>query len=188
MKKILSITTLLFAILLSFNTLAISAKNINITGKVIDNDSGEALEFATVSLFNLPDSTLVTGVITDSNGAFTLQVSEGKYFISVQFVGYKTKTININAKNNDVNLGKIYLQEDSKLLQEVEVIGEKSTMTMSLDKRVFNVGKDIASTAGNAIEVLENIPSVTVDVEGNVSLRGDDGVQILVDGKAKSPN
>ncbi|MBR4837063.1 MAG: TonB-dependent receptor [Bacteroidales bacterium] len=184
MKKILSITTLLFAILLSFNTLAISAKNINITGKVIDNDSGEALEFATVSLFNLPDSTLVTGVITDSNGAFTLQVSEGKYFISVQFVGYKTKTININAKNNDVNLGKIYLQEDSKLLQEVEVIGEKSTMTMSLDKRVFNVGKDIASTAGNAIEVLENIPSVTVDVEGNVSLRGDDGVQILVDGKA----
>lgn len=75
------------------------------------------------------------------------------------------------------------LRPDVELLEEVEVIAERSTMSMTLDKRVFNVGKDVSSTAGNAIEVLENIPSVTVDVEGNVSLRGDDGVQILVDGK-----
>jgi outer membrane receptor protein involved in Fe transport len=72
---------------------------------------------------------------------------------------------------------------DSALLDEIEVVAEKSTMTMALDKRVFNVGKDVSSTAGNAIEVLDNIPSVNVDVDGNVSLRGDSGVQILVDGK-----
>lgn len=185
MKKIITALAFAIVILLSFNALANPARTINIKGKVLDKDNGEALEYATVSLFRLPDSTLVTGVITEANGNFTLQATEGKYFIAVQFMGYVTRNINITVKkdSNDMHLGKIFLQQDSELLDEVEVVAEKSTMSMTLDKRVFNVGKDIASTAGNAIEVLENIPSVTVDVEGNVSLRGDDGVQILVDGK-----
>lgn len=185
MKRLLSIFALAFAMLLSLNVSANPTKTVNIRGKVLDKDSGEPLEYATVSLFNLPDSTLVTGVITEANGNFTLQASEGRYYIAVQFMGFVTKTINVTVKKDsqDINLGKIFLQQDSELLDEVEIVAEKSTMTMTLDKRVFNVGKDISSTAGNAIEVLENIPSVTVDVDGNVSLRGDDGVQILVDGK-----
>ena len=185
MKKSITILVLIIDILLSFNTLANPTKTINIIGKILDKDTGEPLEYATVSLFHLPDSTLVTGVITEANGGFTLQASEGSYYIAVQFMGYKTRKMNITVKkgSGDMNLGKIFLQQDSELLDEVEVVAEKSTMTMTLDKRVFNVGKDISSTAGNAIEVLENIPSVTVDVDGNVSLRGDDGVQILVDGK-----
>lgn len=185
MKKIFSIGIFFSIILLSFNTLANPTKSIDIKGKVLDKDSGEALEYATVSLYRLPDSTFVSGVITDMSGNFSIQADEGDYYLEIQFIGYKARKINVSVKkdSNDVNVGKVFLQQDSELLDEVEIVAEKSTMTMSLDKRVFNVGKDLASTAGNAIEVLENIPSVTVDVEGNVSLRGDDGVQILVDGK-----
>ena len=184
MKITKFVTLTIIAILLSFNMLA-NPKAISIIGKVIDKDSGEALEYATVSLFSLPDSTFMTGMVTDMNGAFTLEASVGNYYIDIKSMGYKTKRMNVTVKNNidDVNLGKIYLQQDTELLEAVEIVAEKSTMTMTLDKRVFNVGKDLQSTAGNAIEVLENIPSITVDVEGNVSLRGDDGVQILVDGK-----
>lgn len=185
MKKI----TLLFI----FLTLLISSYTINATeieapaepeikGKIIDMETDGPLEYATVSLFNSQDSTLVTGVITDSKGNFSLKAKPGKYYVVLQFIGYESKTININLKNN-ISLGDIVLRPDSALLEEVEVVAEKSTMTMTLDKRVFNVGKDVSSTAGNAIEVLDNIPSVNVDVEGNVSLRGDSGVQILVDGK-----
>lgn len=156
-----------------------------IKGFVIDYETNGPLEYATISLFKSQDSTFVTGVITDMQGAFSLNTLPGKYYVVIQFMGYQDKTINVNIQNarEVVSLGRIVMKADSALLDEVEVVAEKSTMTMTLDKRVFNVGKDVSSTAGNAIEVLDNIPSVNVDVEGNVSLRGDSGVQILVDGK-----
>lgn len=155
-----------------------------ITGKVIDNDTGQPLEYATVRLFT-QDSVFVSGVITDMKGSFSIQAPQGNYIVTIQFMGYETLNVNVKVSGNEseVQLGRLLLRPDVELLEEVEVIAERSTMSMTLDKRVFNVGKDVSSTAGNAIEVLENIPSVTVDVEGNVSLRGDDGVQILVDGK-----
>ncbi len=185
MKKISSILLLLTLLISSYNIKATEIEapaEPEIKGKVIDMETDGPLEYATVSLFNSQDSTLVTGVITDDKGNFSLKSKPGKYYVVIQFIGYESKTININLKNN-VSLGNIVLRPDSALLEEVEVVAEKSTMTMTLDKRVFNVGKDVSSTAGNAIEVLDNIPSVNVDVEGNVSLRGDSGVQILVDGK-----
>ncbi|MBR5214912.1 MAG: TonB-dependent receptor [Bacteroidales bacterium] len=185
MKKITSLFLLLALLTLSYNIFAtevVSHAEPEIKGKVIDVETDGPLEYATVSLFNSQDSTLVTGVITDMKGEFSLKTKPGKYYVVIQFMGYEPKTININLKEK-VNLGNIVMRPDSALLEEVEVVAEKSTMTMTLDKRVFNVGKDVSSTAGNAIEVLDNIPSVNVDVEGNVSLRGDSGVQILVDGK-----
>ena len=185
MKKITSLFILLTLLMSSYtiNATEIEAPaEPEIKGKIIDMETDGPLEYATVSLFNSQDSTLVTGVITDSKGNFSLKAKPGKYYVVLQFIGYESKTININLKNN-ISLGDIVLRPDSALLEEVEVVAEKSTMTMTLDKRVFNVGKDVSSTAGNAIEVLDNIPSVNVDVEGNVSLRGDSGVQILVDGK-----
>ena len=185
MKKITSLFLLLALLTLSYNIFAtevVSHAEPEIKGKVIDVETDGPLEYATVSLFNSQDSTLVTGVITDMKGEFSLKTKPGKYYVVIQFMGYESKTININLKDK-VNLGNIIMRPDSALLEEVEVVAEKSTMTMTLDKRVFNVGKDVSSTAGNAIEVLDNIPSVNVDVEGNVSLRGDSGVQILVDGK-----
>ena len=182
MRKLLSTIAFAFAILLSLNA---SAKTADITGKVLDKETKEPLEYATITLFKAADSTFVAGIITDTRGVFTLQAGPGKYFMTIQFMGYKTKRLNVTVGSDgaNVDLGKIYIDPDTELLEEVEIVAEKSTMTMALDKRVFNVGKDLATTAGNAIDVLENIPSVTVDVEGNVSLRGDDGVQILVDGK-----
>ena len=185
MKKITSLFLLLALLTLSYNIFAtevVSHAEPEIKGKVIDVETDGPLEYATVSLFSSQDSTLVTGVITDMKGEFSLKTKPGKYYVVIQFMGYEPKTININLKDK-VNLGNIIMRPDSALLEEVEVVAEKSTMTMTLDKRVFNVGKDVSSTAGNAIEVLDNIPSVNVDVEGNVSLRGDSGVQILVDGK-----
>ena len=185
MNKITSLFLLLALLTLSYNIFAtevVSHAEPEIKGKVIDVETDGPLEYATVSLFNSQDSTLVTGVITDMKGEFSLKTKPGKYYVVIQFMGYEPKTININLKEK-VNLGNIVMRPDSALLEEVEVVAEKSTMTMTLDKRVFNVGKDVSSTAGNAIEVLDNIPSVNVDVEGNVSLRGDSGVQILVDGK-----
>ena len=185
MKKITSLFLLLVLLTLSYNIFAtevVSHAEPEIKGKVIDIETDGPLEYATVSLFSSQDSTLVTGVITDMKGEFSLKTKPGKYYVVIQFMGYEPKTIIINL-NEKVNLGNIVMRPDSALLEEVEVVAEKSTMTMTLDKRVFNVGKDVSSTAGNAIEVLDNIPSVNVDVEGNVSLRGDSGVQILVDGK-----
>lgn len=190
MKKITSLLLFVFSLIFSININASeldsnSHHDAEIKGVVVDNETDGPLEYATISLFNSQDSTLVTGVITDMQGAFSLQTKPGKYYIVVQFMGYQSKTINVDVKNarEVVSLGKIIMYTDSALLDEIEVVAEKSTMTMALDKRVFNVGKDVSSTAGNAIEVLDNIPSVNVDVDGNVSLRGDSGVQILVDGK-----
>ena len=185
MKKITSLFLLLTLLISSYNVFATEVESHiepEIKGKVIDIETDGPLEYATVSLFNSQDSTLVTGVITDTKGAFSIKAKPGKYYAVIQFIGYEPKTININLKDK-TDLGNIVMRPDSALLEEVEVVAEKSTMSMTLDKRVFNVGKDVSSTAGNAIEVLDNIPSVNVDVEGNVSLRGDSGVQILVDGK-----
>ncbi len=192
MKKLSLFISLLISLTFSLNNNIIASESESslpeggeIKGKVIDTETDGPLEYATISLFHSQDSTLVTGVITDDKGHFSLKCKPGKYYIIVQFMGYKDKTINVNIKDNKtvVSLGNIYMDTDAALLDEVEIVAEKSTMSMTLDKRVFNVGKDVSSTAGNAIEVLDNIPSVNVDVEGNVSLRGDSGVQILVDGK-----
>ncbi|MBO5810813.1 MAG: TonB-dependent receptor [Bacteroidales bacterium] len=190
MKKTTTLFVLFISLLFCTNLYASmngleSPLDAEIKGLVIDKETNGPLEYATVSLFNSQDSTLVTGVITDMQGAFSIKTMPGKYYILVQFMGYQTTAINVNVKEmrEIISLGKIIMHPDSALLDEIEVVAEKSTMTMTLDKRVFNVGKDVSSTAGNAIEVLDNIPSVNVDVEGNVSLRGDSGVQILVDGK-----
>ncbi|MBE6342576.1 MAG: TonB-dependent receptor [Lentimicrobiaceae bacterium] len=189
MKKLSLVLILLISFILPIDIVASETGTMSeggeIKGKVIDTETDEPLEYATVSLFHSQDSTLVTGVITDSKGLFSLKAKPGKYYVVVQFMGYKDKTLNVNIKDNKtvVYLGEILMNTDAALLDEVEIVAEKSTMSMTLDKRVFNVGKDVSSTAGNAIEVLDNIPSVNVDVDGNVSLRGDSGVQILVDGK-----
>lgn len=157
-----------------------------VKGKVVDKSSNSLVEYATIMVYNLADSSFVEGGITDTQGSFELKLKQGRYYLTVQYLGYHTVNVdNFEVKRGrDVrDLGRLFIVPNHALLEEVEVVAEKSTVEMTLDKRVFNIGKDISSTAGNAIEVLENIPSITVDVEGNVSLRGDEGVRILVDGK-----
>ena len=172
--------------LLAFLCIAqISFAAITVKGRVFDSSTGHPMEYATVRACTLPDKTFVSGCVTDPTGHFTMELEKGRYELEIQYMGFVTthKTINLDGSKSTVDVGKINLSPDSRMLEEVNVVAEKSTYEMTLDKHVFNVGKDVGNTAGNAIEVLENIPAVSVDVEGNVSLRGDDGVRILIDGK-----
>jgi len=177
-KNILLILALLFSVQCVF-------ASITVKGHVYDSSTGHPMEYATVRASALPDSTFVGGCITEPNGAFILQLEKGRYVLEVQYMGYlkSFKNVTLDGSKSVVDVGRISLAPDQRVLNEVEVVAEVSTYEMTLDKRVFNVGKDVSNTAGNAIEVLENIPAVSVDVEGNVSLRGDDGVRILIDGK-----
>jgi iron complex outermembrane receptor protein len=162
-------------------------EDIVIEGKIINQTTEEPLEFATVSIYSESDSSLITGTTTDLDGTFSFQLPADKsYYVEINFLSFKNKTISdISAKEGKgkINLGTIPLFENSQVLKEVEVVAEKSSMQLQMDKRVFNVGKDLANLGGNATDILENVPSVTVDVEGNVSLRGSQNVRMLINGK-----
>ncbi|MEC8830818.1 MAG: carboxypeptidase-like regulatory domain-containing protein, partial [Bacteroidota bacterium] len=158
-------------------------KNITITGKVIDSDSGQPLEYATFVLQNAEKPDQVTGGITDTSGNFEIEASPGTYNISVEYISYKTYSLKGQTYDSSVNLGSITLSPDVAQLAEVEVVGEKTTVEVRLDKKVYNIGKDITTSGGNVSDALGNIPSVAVDVEGGISLRGNDNVRILINGK-----
>ena len=156
-----------------------------ISGKVIDSSSNEPLEFATVSVYT-NDSVLVTGNITTKDGTFSIEVPSGTYNVYVQFISYQreiVENIMVPGKNKIIEVGEIYLQPDTREISEVTVTAEKSEVIIALDKKIFNVGKDLGNAGKSAADILDNIPSVTVDLEGNVSLRGNQNVQILIDGK-----
>ena len=157
-----------------------------LTGKILNTETESPLEFATITLFNQKDSSMVTGGITDLEGKFELESKPGEYYAVVEFISFKSQTISnitITEVDKAKDLGTIKMMSDAAVLNEVEVTAEKSTMQLALDKKVFNVGKDMVNQGGTAVDILDNVPSVTVDVEGNVSLRGSSGVRILVDGR-----
>ena len=154
-----------------------------VTGTVMDTESGTPLEYASVSLLKASDSTLIDGGITDANGKFTVKGRPGKYIVQVQFISYVSKSFNVTLEPGGKDLGVIKLSPDAETLEEVVITGEKSQMVMELDKRVFNVGQDLSNTGASAADILDNIPSVNVDIEGNVSLRGSGNVRVLINGK-----
>jgi hypothetical protein len=182
MKKIV------FLVILSIITLNLGAMNANniekiiLTGKVIDNDTKQPLEYATIVIKSL-DGNIITGGITDEKGEFSIQVTKGVYDISVEFISFKTKTFKNREISGNTDLGTITLEVDAQTLNEVVVVAEKSTVEIRLDKKIYNVGKDMTVKGGTASDVLDNVPSVSVDVEGNVSLRGSENVRILINGK-----
>ena len=157
-----------------------------ISGEIVDVDSRNPLGYATLTLFSQEDSSLVTGDISNQEGSFMFKVPYGNHFAKIEFIGFQSqiiKDVSLSQANPKLELGTIQLKINSKNLLEVEVRAEKSTIQFSLDKRVFNVGKDLANAGDSASDILNNVPSVAVDVDGNVSLRGSESVQILVDGK-----
>jgi hypothetical protein len=155
---------------------------ISITGKIIDSQSSQPLEYATVILKNTKTQK-VSGGITDLNGMFDIKTPAGNYEISAEFISFKSKKYPAQDITKNLNLGIIKLSEDLKSLDEVVIIAEKTTVDIRLDKKVFNIGKDLSIRGGNASDVLGNVPSVQVDVEGTVSLRGNENVTILIDGR-----
>jgi outer membrane receptor protein involved in Fe transport len=175
-------------ILLNFLSADIQAQQSNkgeISGKVVDKPSALALPFATVSIFDEAGE-LVEGNITDEDGLFALKVPFGSYYAVIEFMGYeafKTEIFKLNKENSEFNLGVVGLESGLSNLDEVIVAGEKPFMELALDKRIFNVAEDLANAGRTTSDILMNLPSVTVDTQGNVRLRGSDNVRILVDGK-----
>lgn len=157
-----------------------------IKGKVIDALTNEPLSFASIRISNSADNKLITGNITNEKGEFSIPAPYGNFVAEIEYMGYKnlkTAAFSLSKDNSIHDFGTIKLESSANALKEVVVQAEKSTMEMKLDKRVFNVGKDLANAGGSASDILTNIPSVSVDPEGGIKLRGSDNVKILIDGK-----
>ena len=185
MKKLKSILVsfLLITSFLSFSQGKPQAAKIKITGKVIEKVSKQPLEYATVT-FLLPNNPKpVAGGITNPKGEFDIEVNPGVYDIKIEFISFKINEIKQKNLKSSTSLGLISLEEDANQLNEVIIRSEKTTVEIKLDKKVYNVGNDLMVKGGTVSDVLDNIPSVSVDVEGNVSLRGNDNVRVLIDGK-----
>jgi len=156
---------------------------ITITGSVIDKDSGQPLEYATLVLQSVRMPDRVTGGITDESGKFSVETLPGMYHIRVEFLSFKTYSQENVRLTASTDLGQIALEADVAQLEEVEVVAERTTVELRLDKKVYNVGQDLTVKGGSVTDVLDNVPSVSVDVEGNISLRGNESVRILINGK-----
>jgi len=156
---------------------------VKVTGKVFEKVSKQPLEYATISLTAPNDTKVVAGGITNPKGEFEVAVAPGTYDIKVEFISFKSTEIKQKSIQDDTNLGVVNLSEDAAQLNEVVVRAEKSTVEIKLDKKVYNVGQDMIVKGGSVSDVLDNVPSVSVDTEGNVSLRGSDNIRILIDGR-----
>ena len=176
-----ALALLLFSIILLTSSRA-AAQKIKLTGKVVEKTSQQALEYATVTLFTPGNAKPVTGVITNSKGEFELDAAPGNYQIRIEFISFKAVDLQKHLTAN-TNLGTIELSEDVNKIDEVVVRAEKTTVEIKLDKKVYNVGNDLMVKGGTVSDVLDNIPSVQVDAEGTVSLRGNENVRILIDGR-----
>ncbi len=185
MKKSILVLICLLSISAIYAQRPTQAETFAVSGKVLDKDSKQPLEYATVVLKNLKDNKL-SGGITDEKGEFYIKIAGGTYDISVEFISFKTVSFKNRTIDKNINLGTVILSEDGEILDEVNIIPEKSTVDIRLDKKIYNVGKDMTVKGGNVADVLDNVPSVSVDIEGNVSLRGNENVRILIDGKPSS--
>lgn len=156
-------------------------------GKLIDSYSSRPIEYGNVVLFRLQDSTMQNGTISDPNGEFVIEkIPVGRYYAVVQFIGFEPTTIPnlfFNPRTPEIDLGEVKLNPGSTALEGVEITAERDLMLANLDKRVINVDKDLTGIGGTAVDIMQNIPSVTVDIEGNVQLRGSGNVLILIDGR-----
>ncbi|UAB82977.1 TonB-dependent receptor [Zunongwangia sp. SCSIO 43204] len=173
---------LLFFLSLNITLFAQSA-DYTISGKVIDNDLEVPLEYATVSITDVNDPSKVTGGVTDIDGNFAIEVAKGTYNIEVEFISYESKIFKNRTVNSDLNLGTIALGVSSASLDEVVVRAETTQVDVRLDKKIYNIGKDLTTAGGTVSDALNNVPSVSVDVEGGISLRGNENVRILINGK-----
>jgi len=186
LKRILLILTLILFINQGFgqkNPMPIG----QIYGSLIDSLTNTPVDYATIALYKLKDKKLITGTLTKTKGKFNFEsVYPGKYYMQISFMGYKEVTINdiiINMANPIVDLGKIFMQRSVQNLEEVVIDGSAPGIEYKIDKKIINVSKQITATSGTAVDILETVPSINVDIEGNVSLRGSTGFTVLIDGR-----
>ncbi|MBT7142933.1 MAG: TonB-dependent receptor [Bacteroidetes bacterium] len=182
--RIFTILLLLISFTVSF---AQQSGNSVISGKVIDYNLNLPIEYANVVLYKQQDSSMVDGTISDSSGTFQLsKIPYGKYYIAANFIGYEkmiTPDLELNKETPFIDLKELKIVQAIENIEGVEVVGEKSYVEYKIDKKVVNVSKHVNAAGGTAADVLENVPSVVVDIEGNVSLRGSSNFTVLIDGK-----
>ena len=160
----------------------------SVRGKVVDKETGEAVEFVNIVVNPKGSNAMTAGVITDLEGGFHIEgLKYGSYTLTVSYIGYEstTREFTLSAERKNAHFKQIAISEDNKVLKEVEVTGVRSQMRFEIDKKVFSVDQAIAATGGSASDILQNIPSVEVDTEGTVSLRGSESVTVWINGKAQ---
>ena len=161
-------------------------KNVNlvlVSGKIIEIETNLPLEYATITFFSKVENKMKGGGITDPDGNFSISIPQGTYDVSVEYFSFENITkLNVNF-NQDTNLGTLKMNSDLQALDAVDIIAEKTTVEIKLDKKIYNVGRDLTVRGGSVSDVLDNVPSVSVDIEGNVALRGNGNVRILINGK-----
>ena len=178
MRKIFLYVSILFS-----NLIFSQNNNLTISGIINDSESKTSLEYATISVLDSKSKNLINGVVSDSNGFFNIDVSKGTYDIKLEYISFKTKILENIKVEKSINLGIVNLSINENILDEIEVIGEKTEIEIKLDKTVYNIGKDLTLKGSSVSDVLDNLPSLEVDIDGNVSLRGNQSVRILINGK-----
>ncbi|MBN2868324.1 MAG: TonB-dependent receptor [Flavobacteriaceae bacterium] len=185
MKKLLSIVMLLIAFSIQAQDNS-QPKIGTVIGKVLDVNLQQPLPYVNVVIKDV-NQKIITGGITNEDGSFSVsQIPVGKSIVSIEFLGYQTesKSIEITSSNKNINLGTINLSESAESLEEVTVVAETSTIQQKIDRKVITIGKDLQTAGANASDIMNNIPSVNVDQQtGNISLRGNENVRVMVDGK-----
>ena len=176
-----------FTLLATFVALGMQAQTPptgSVTGKVIDQKSKEALPYVTITIKQ--NSKMITGDTTNDAGTFTIKdIPLQESIVEIEYIGFKTysHTIRLSADQKKIDLGTIELAEDSQMLDNLVIDAERSTVEQLVDRRVIHVGKDLSTAGSSAADIMNNVPSVNVDQDGNISLRGNDNVKILIDGK-----
>ncbi len=172
------------------NTRYPAAENPNsgkIRGSIYDSQLKKPMEFSSVALFRTIDSSLVTGTISANDGSFSLSnIPFGKYYLVANFMGFEKNFVNtiiLSKEQSVVDVGIISLVAATQNLDEIEVVATQNRIEYKIDRKVINVSQDLNAAGGSAAEVLQNTPSVTVDIDGNVSLRGSSNFTVLIDGK-----
>ena len=158
------------------------SRQIEIRGGIVDAESNTSLPYATVSAFNAA-GVLINGGIADDNGVFKLKLTPDRYALKIEYIGFESVTTDLKAYTNNINIGSIPLTSTIESLEGVDLVGQSAEVEIRLDKRVYNVAKNNLIKGGTVSDVLENVPSVSVDIDGNIELRGNNNVRILVDGK-----
>jgi outer membrane receptor protein involved in Fe transport len=177
---------LLFVFLGSIYALQAQSSKTTIQGILSNGETEEPLPYATLILHDSADSSMVSNALTEADGSFVMQAPPGNFYLLCKYVGFEDKiipNIKIAAGEGTKTLEKISMRSSAVAIETIEVNAERSKMEMKLDRRVFNVGKDLTNAGNNAADILNRVPSVNVDPEGNVSLRGSGSVRILVNGK-----
>ena len=154
-----------------------------VTGTIVEKNTNTPLEYASITLESTTNTNNITGDMSDGSGSFNIPVTPDTYQIRIEYLGYKTFVIDAKDITASVNLGTIKIEGDSEVLEGIVIETQRAAVELKLDKRIYNVGDNAIVKGGNASDVLDNIPSVEVDSEGNVSLRGNESVKVLIDGK-----